>query len=663
VLRKAPYFYFFIIYFTHVLKKANLTNKIILIEKRKNEMKKQLILLTTILLATLSSCVGNTSSTSSIDSVTSSSEVSSESETSSSSSEEVLTPTTAITNDMLANLKIGYHAVVKKEISYDGEEDDNPRYYDAKVKDNVAYMHFYENYETGKLNSYYDFFITPVKESDGLTYAYQTGLGINNTLIYEPIEVTDSITKEDTNLLWEDAYLDNPFKEMDASYFSKVNDNEFKLDLSNTNVSSSDIELQLANQLFFDTFPYSTSLPDIYEFSLLTNGDKITGYSLEFESFTSSSSGVVTYKSSGKFLNQGNDVSITELTLLEGEEDADFTAAMTKLKTMNFKFDQVQYSYDYAGSNSFTKSLHYDGFSDGTSLVYYAYDLTSDSKIYAQALTPMTYEGMDGLGVYVPINGNYYSDSIFYTNYTNVKDYFSKFDFSSKFFTKQVSDGKTIFTLDRSRRIFRGNNIAMISPFDSDSYADLLVNLTITIENDKITFFNQTTDDDESGLRFKIEFSNFGTYSTLLTSDTIKEDCSDLKWSDLLSNDQVSLNAITKSLTQDNLDAIPTIGGIYANVRADVSSGGASPILYTYTYSQEANSELLTEYSQKLVDASFTKVSNNDGSDTKAETFYYTKQITIKSKTYLLKVAPATFWNSIQGWGQFQIAITVGSVK
>jgi len=576
----------------------------------------------------------------------------------SSSSEEPLLPTAALTDEMLSGLRSGYHATVRKATLYDGEEGD-PYYYDAKVKEGMAYLHFYSDYEAGAFSSYYDFLITPVTEEDGLTYAYSSGLGINNAIIHEPIEVTDPITREDVNLLWEDAYLENPFKDLSANAFAKVNDNEFSLDLDMEAVTEKDVALKLANQLFFDSYPYSTSLPDVYSFSLKTNGNEIVGFSLEFESYSSSSGNVVIYRSTGVFHDVGTAPEITELTPLEGAEDADFQAAMTKLKTMNFKFDQVQYSYDYTGSGTFVKSLHYDGFADGTSLVYNAYDLSSDLKIYAEALTPITYEGISGLGVYVPLGDYYYSDSIFYSAYTDIASYFSKFDLSSKYFTKEAKDGATVFTLDRSRRIFRGNDISMISPFDSDQYADLLVNLTVTVKEDSIVFENQTSDDDESGLRFKISFSDFGAYSNLITDATIKEDCSDLKWSEILSNNQSALKAVTKIYTQENLDAIPTLGGIYANVRIDASSANA-PILYTYTYSEETNAELLESYSQKLVDGGFAKESAGDDEE---DGYYYTKQVTIGSRNYLLTVTPGTFWNSIQSWGQFQIALSLGSVK
>lgn len=622
-------------------------------------MKKSAVALSVLCVALLAGCNGESSS-SPLSSSTSSPSVSSSSAEPSSpstSTPEPVVTTEALTDAMLQPLNGGYAADIYFQTIY---TDSNPSAYFMSVKCNADNYDLDEHYVEddgtigGTLTEGIRHYQKNPSEADSETpMLYNASLSIGNKVIYEQVYEMDPYTYEDVALTWEEGRYSNGFAALDASDFTRDGtENRFDLKMDDPELEET-YEL-LAKQLFGE----ETS-SDLETLTLLTNGDKITGFEATYEQYLAYDGTPVVQKSEGTFTALGADVT-SEVQPMEGEEDPTFKAAIDKLKADNWTFEAQQKAFDYMSNTSYVAGT-WKGEADGDALVYKQYDGNDVIFAYGYYSYYSEEDQHDLIQGVVPINGKYYQDIIAY--YGTMADMFPSFDISSLFFVKDPSstEDKLVYKINPDIYVSDANNITAFTSFDSDSYSDLIIHMTITITDDSITIHNQTAENpDEGGLVYDITYSGFGSQNDLMPEEDILANCDDLKWTDILSNQQGVLKDLTDFLGEDNLNDLPTFGA--PNVGVDVTSL-SNPWFVLQTYSEEQNAYYFKDYQEKLVAAGYTDECEYD-EDGNLVTALYTKKITVKgTREYLLNVNLDTFWNSIQDWGQFQVGLSFSSVK
>lgn len=561
--------------------------------------------------------------------------------------------TEALTDAMLSPLQGGYAAEIISQTWYAGSEKPSGYFFDVQAnKDNFAFeQHTVKpgtTQERGELinDGRHHYQKDPSEADEEYPMLYDASLSLGNKVLYVPVLGRDPFTYEEVPMTWEEGHYSNVFASLEVDDFVRDGEeNRFKLKMNDSSLS--EVYLAIGSQLYIEDHN------DLESFTLLTDGDAITGFEATFETYDSAGTSI-TKKSFGTFTDFGEDVT-SEVAPLTGTEDPEFAAAIAKLQADNWSFEAVQHSFDFTAEVS-KESGHWKGKSDGSSMVYESQD-SLGNKNFAYGYYDYSNEEGDFLQGVVPIGDFFYEDSVVYID-ASMDDMYPSFDISSLFFVKDEEasvDGKLVYSLNPDLVISRENNILLFTAFDSDSYSDLVVYLTITITDDAITIHNQTTDTpDKDGLVYDITYTDFGKQSNLIPADAIKTDATGLTWSELLSNNQSVLKTLTDLFGQELLDSIPTFG--VANVGADVSTP-SNPWFICSTYSKEQNDELLASYSKALEDAGFASVPNEEGS------VVYRKKVTVRNKEYYLLVTIAPFWNSIQNWGQFQVSFSFASVK
>lgn len=623
-------------------------------------MKKSKVLVATTLLAVLAGIAGcrNNSSTStnanSSTAGTSSSVISStvESTSTSSSSTFVSVYTEDLTQEMFSALQGGYSVEFMKYTDYDGEIG-TAEFYEAQVDEkNYAFKRYIGNktedgITKGSMLEISHYQPNPEEEEEWL---YNAGLSIGNTIIYTPVLGRDKYTFQEIELTWDEGFYSNVFALLNLSDFTRVNDeNKWSL-----NVNSSTFKTSGAAQAFASQFFGEQISSDIDYFYLLTNGNEITGYELKWKTYLSYES-YVTKVSSGTFTGFGSDV-VDFMKPLEGrEKDADFDNAMASLRNYNYKVRHDQAGFDYTAETMVSRG-YFEGECDGETLNYYYY--TSDGARYLNyAYYNYVENGETYLQGATNINGNYYPDVLYYGS---ILDMLPSFNVSSEMFIKQAesTNDVLVYKLDKSVVISLDNDNATYSSFDSDGYNDRTINLTVTIDkvNNTINFHNETSDSSDAGLVEDVCYSEIGEVNTLRTNENTKDNADDLTWEDLLSNDEAAYSALTSKLPDSVLSSLPTLGGRYAYVNYDPSG-----IIFVNTYEAAENTDLVTGYGAKLVEAGYEEGSVTDTYGTTYPTYYMT--FTSGKRTYGLTLTLMTYWNSVQEWGQFQIHIAIGAAK
>jgi len=595
-----------------------------------------------------SSSVNNSSTSESTSVVTStnvsSSVISSTTNSTSSSSVDVVVPTDALTDEMLEGLNGGYSAKVYRTTNYEGGSSSRT-IAEISVNDkNYAFKRFSTDDGVTKKtlveDSHYQ--INPEEDFEML---YNAGLSIGNTVIYTPVMGRDPFIFDEIHLSWEEGAFSNAFATLKASNFTRVGEeNKFALNLLDPALEYDNVFNKMDKQLFGDNVE-----SDVESFYLLTNGNKITGFELTYEAYASYESMV--YKSvNGNFTGFGADVTSFVKPLEGRNTDAEFDAAMASLRNYNYEVNHTQGGYDYT-TNQFVGRGRFEGQCDGNTLNYYYYN-NSNKKMMNYAYYNVQYEGQTYLQGAVNINDTYYSD-VLYSG--SLMDLLPSFNVSSELFIKssESTDDVLVYDLDKSIVISVDNDNATYSSFDSDGWNDRTVYLTITIDktNGTINFHNETTDLVDSGLVEDVLYSNIGKVNTLIT-DNVSDNCDDLSWADLFSNDEISYQALTKKIPVALLDNLPTFGGRYSYVHFDASASA----LFVDTYEKEENENLITTYGQKLLDAGYIANEVEEG-----EAPSYSCVFANGSRSYKLKLALGTYWNSDQEWGQFQVFVSVSA--
>lgn len=603
-----------------------------------------------LLLAGCSNGTLTSDSSSSDGAVTDSSSSITNPDSSSSSSSEVFVKTEALTEAMFAKIKEGYAAEFFSSTIYEGStpsvriRDVEVDVYNYAFREYTAIANEGASYTRGSTSKDCHYQVNPAEMDEEYPMLYDTGLSIGNNVIYTPVIGRDPLTFKEIHLTWEEGYYSNVFANLSVTNFTRVGDeNKFALDLANYDLANAGVYNMLAMQLYGELVA-----GDIEYFYLLTNGDKIVGFELKFETYLSYES-MVSKSSTGTFKDFGDDV-VDLLKPLEGlTKDAEFDNAIASLKQYNYHVEHEQGGYDYTSGNFVGRGKFVGDAYNGEELNYDYY--TSGNKKY---MNYTYYDAEDEEGAYIQgatkIGDKFYND-VGYTG--TVKEILPAFDISSEMFVKsnESTATKLIYDLNKDIKISLENDNSNYSSFDSDGYCDRTVYLRVTIDKEAgtISFHNETSKQENVGLIEDVIYSNIGGVSELVTATNISDNCDDIKWKELLSNNEVAYSEITTSIPESVLETLPTFGGRYAVVYFD------SGILFTTTYSQEENSQLLAEYQEKLLAAGFTAqpIENEDEIPT------YTLEFTKGPRNYVLSISLATWWNANYNQGQFQVHTSV----
>lgn len=562
-----------------------------------------------------------------------------------------VTPTVALTDEMFAALNQGYQAEVFTTTEY-VESSISTRVLDLSVNEFNASIKVYSTtkeqpYERNSLSHDYHYQIDP--EQLGEKMLYDAGLSIGNDVIYSPVLGKDPFSYEEYELTWEEGCYSNAFKEIRASHFTRVdNTNNWRLDLNNATLYAANTYDKLMWQLFNED-----AGSDIQSFILKTDGDEIVGFELSFYQ-TSSGDGYVVRSSYGNFIDFGSDV-VDYIKPLEGTEDTSFKAAIDKLKALNFEAEQTQQNYNFDQEKFLVSGIYKYQVEDGIKINY---------DVYTNATTKFANGGYYKLideedqeeakqGV-VKIGDDFYKDYIYAGT---MEEFLPDFNISSLCFVKDSSSTETkqVWKLNNDIRFSLDNYITEFTPFDSDGYADRIIYLTITIEANKINIHNETAkpDTDRGGLIFDANYTKFGEIVDLMPAANIHDDCDDLTWTQLISNNEQGCKNLISSFSKDVIDALPTIGEGHSDVYVD------GKILFIYIYDLADALTLEETYKQKLIDAGYEVVEEN--AEEMEITLKSTEKVSIGTRQYYMNISLSIWWNKIQEFGQFQIALSLTS--
>lgn len=632
--------------------------------------KKNLLIVALFPLATLASCGTGSSSSTSLSSTTSSisqgssdgssslESTSSTSMSTSSSSVEVI-PTVNLTDEMFAKLKLGYASTFETVVDYEGEASDSRKIFMVKCneKNNEQSIYFKKDdlpLEELTRSYFHHYQINPDEDIEML---YDAGLSVGNDIIYTPIIGQDIHTYQDIELTWAEGHYSNVFIDLQASYFTRIgNENKFKLTIEDglDAAAVSEIYSKLAMQFFGE----EVTQTEMEGFYLLTNGDKITGFELNYYPYTSYDA-LLTKYSKGVFTDEGEHV-VDFCKPLEGEKDEFFESAMKKLQTQNFHLEQTQQAFNYTTEKFDSQGKYVADFYNKESMIYDYY--SANGKKY-MSYGYLKNDDTSKRGV-VPIEGEIYADYL-YTG--SLDELLPSFNLSSILFYKDTAAStadKAVYKLDNTIDISLDNDDSVFTPFDADGYNDRIIYLTVTIEQDKINIHNETSTSG-TGLILDVNYTNFGGVENLVASDKYHETTEGLTWSQLLSNNQTNLSLIQKAFTKELLDSIPTIT-YCANIASEVGSNGSNPTLFFNVYDNDDNIGLLSSYGKDLEAAGFTfdaSSVNPDETNLNKIQPVYSKNVTLNGRNYSLNIKLYAWWNTIQLWGQFQIMMSFSAAK
>lgn len=621
-----------------------------------------------IAISLLAACSPRTSTSSSSPSNSEDSTPSAESSSTPSESTSTSTPpvfTEALTEAMFAPFKEGYAAELYTQVQYAGDELETDGFLKVAAIDDIYWYDGYYINDAGDpepSNDALHQIESHQLDGDTVPMAYDVSVLVSNEVTYVPLMGEDPYSFVEVPLTWADSHYGNAFALLEVSDFTRVGDsNEWALNM--TDKSLQNAYRGLAAQLFDDD-----ARSDLGSFSLLTNGDEITGFKMAFDTY--SSAGTATDRSAyGVFTDSGADV-LSPVTPIEGTAISEFDAAMKKLQNNNYEFKIYQETFDF-NSEQYRPSARFTGKADGESYTYMQYELedaTYTREAFAYGYYNLQTTDEEGKPVtylqpVVPINGVYYDDAVTYTGAT-VKDMLASFALNSVFFTKTgtAEDGASIYTIRDDVYVSRENNILVFTPLDSDSYPDLIINLDVTIGEDYVNFHNETYDERgvSGGILYDITYSNIGKVGDIMTETNTKDDATGLTWSEILTHQDATLEACIEYFGEEVLNSIPTFGGLYAYAGADVHS---TPMFLTMCYDREALDDLLASYSAALKSAGFAEDPGQSVSSPMKEGEVWSfskKDVTMPNGNKYKLSLKLQFVETYSGEYQFQVGTSLG---
>ncbi len=496
---------------------------------------------------------------------------------------------------MLKNLSSAYEVVgiftakVKEQVSY-------TNYYEYKCSDKVyefkSYEEVKENPTRDVLTSSYRYEGFYYGETEYLT---QAKLTLNNEVIN--YLVTDSSYNL---LLWDSTGFSNVFKDLSIDNFEKT-DNEYEFSLK-----MNDMNLFGVYQSITSQFSSYMGL-ELTSFAIKTDGYNIKEYEAVFAPLASQG-GQLVCSVAGEFVNYGEDL-VKPIEVIQGNENVEFKAAMDSLKTQNYnlKVELVDRTYEVEVENG--EKIIWDQYNrKGNKVSSYGYYTYNDRLI--QGVTR--------------INGNIYHDKGFIEG--SLASVVPTFSISSVFFNlsdKSTAD-KKIFTYRED--VVKASEIGYYYDYGMLGGSNV-GQLTITIENDKITIENQL----QLGKEI-YTYSNIGKVNNLFS--VINKKCDNLTWSELASNNPIELEKMYNSIPKEILDSIPTPGGMYSQIEVDASTNPLTPVFAFPVTTSDAAVNIYAEMCTKLANLNFVF----DEENSKDLISVYNKEIEVNNEVKTLSV-------------------------
>lgn len=532
-------------------------------------------------------CGGNTSTTNK----TSSSSSFSEAISSSSS----LGPVSyELTDDMLAELEYGY--------SVDG-------LYSATIKNKLVSTFYYEYNCTANVyeyTSYQEVVENPTKKTiedsyryegydygNGVLYLSLAKLNLGNEVVNYP--VTDGYG---SYLTWDSTGFANAFTSMKASLFEE-SENEFEFDLNMNLLTKQSLYASLTSQ--FSSYMGLKAK----SFTLRTDGYKIVGYKMTYQPLATTG-GQMDITCEGVFTNYGEDV-VKPVQPFEGEANDLFDEKFEELRdhTYKVKVELGVKSYDLVVENA--EGIIYDEYdSNGNKTSSYGFIQVRDGVL----------QGITKINDKLYIDGGYGAGSLL--------DILPTLNVSSELFVLvEEKDGKSVFKYnEKAPKVQEIGYNYDYGIFGGSAIGDL----TITISEDEVVVENK--------LKYNTEKFTYYNINKVKRYFNVNESCDNLKWSDILSNQEKEVEKLYKVIPQDALDQIPTVGGINARVDLDATYKPKEPVITVPLYID--GTTLYNTYRSKLIDSGFAL--NEELMTDDKEVFTKDYEINGESKTIVVKI-------------------------
>ena len=479
--------------------------------------------------------------------------------------------------------------------------------YTAYVKDEVYYTNCYEYNCTDtvyEFTQYEEVAKNPTKKKAVSSYRYegydfgtdtkyltQAKLNLNNEVAH--YLVTDGYG---SLLPWYDTGFANVFNSLKPEYFVETENNfEFSLDLKHSGVRS-------CTQALVSQFSSYMGL-SMTSFKIKTDGYSITDYFMDFQPLASSV-GQMYITVEGKFTMAGAEV-VQPIQPLEGTSDADFDNIFKELQKQNYRLDVN------LGVKSFKLALE-----DAEKVIYDEYD-KNGKKLSSYGYFQVDDTTLQGV---TKINDVIYKDAE--PGSGSLWNVIPTLEISSVLFdlSEESTPTRKVFTYRKDAP----NDIAFY--YDYGMLAGSLVgDLTIILENNTVTIKNKLTYSTEEYVYYDI-----GKVKNLFAS--YQENCDNLKWSEILSNQEKELSTLLGIIPQEALDQIPTLGGSYSQVTLDANY--RTPVIVATVMSTTEGQNLYNSYVSKLIDAGF-EVSEEHSTE---KLVAYTKESVVNGETKTLCV-------------------------
>lgn len=593
------------------------------------------ILLTIALLSiSLASCDSKTSTSSS----NSSFSFSSTNQTSSSLS------STTTTNKFIEELN-----KLKKGYAFDGlfkAEFDNLKIQENLVEisanDDYYKFHEFEGVEYG-INEER---IIPNKNKASYTFNYSHDIyePTNEDLTYNSrytfnneIEKEIVLPSTDTPLIWETSGFKNAFSLVDENTFVKENENTYVYENTNSDEFAKYISTQI-----YGGGELTTSIV-----TLKMESDELSEIYVEFDKVVDSATNKeVIYTFNGTITSLGES-SCGPLLPLTGTKYEELNEVINSLKLGNYHSKSIVKSESFGNSE-------YEGYLEKEKK-YFVYTTKNDEASYEDAY----FEKDNVLHSATKINNDFYEDRIPFDYSLEESKMIPTFNLSPLFFIEnKISNNKITYTLDRSYAI-KTTLSNLFSPYSTDTIVDLTIEIN-KVDNviNNVVIKNVS---DENNYE-EITFDQIGLINNYIEVSNIKNDISELKWSELLpiNNSVEELQSIYSVIPQDILDTIPNLGGYTTTIVAETNYFGGIDLIFQKSQTLNEAQTIFDNYISKLEqDSNYTKAIQQEG-DTITT---FTKPIVVDEVSKYLKLELELVDYSYLGMDAFFIYLSVSIVS
>lgn len=451
--------------------------------------------------------------------------------------------------------------------------------YSATVKNQVVSAFYYEYNCTSNVYEYTSYADNPsdpskdkVEDSyryegfdygDGTLYLTLAKINLANEVVNYP--VTDGYG---SLLTWSSTGFANAFEKLKPSHFEKT-ENEFEFELKMGVLSMRSIYAALTSQ--FSSYMGLTAA----SFFLTTDGHKITGYKMTYQPLTTIS-GSMYITVEGTFTASGSEV-VQPLQTFDGESNEFFEIMFEELRNHTYRVDVDLGVKSYKMIVENAEGFVYDEYDDaGKKISSYGFYYIRDGVL--QGVTK--------------INDELYNDGPAGTG--SLLNILPTLNISSELFVLvEEKDGKSVFKYNEDAPDI--NEIGY--SYDYGIFGGSKIGeLTITISEDEVVIQNK--------LKFNTEtFRYYNINGIKRYFDNVNKNCDNLKWSDIISNQEEEAQKVYDVIPKEALDLIPTVGGINARIDVDATYKPDEPVFAVPLYVDGAS--LFTSYELKLIDSGY----------------------------------------------------------